>query len=256
MSRKKQIWIAALALPILFFQAIAADSQDDPAGAAQTLLKSANRDRAAHALAPLQWSPALASAAQQHAARMARENTLSHQFPDEPGLAQRAAQSGAHFSSVAENVAEGPSAESIHRQWMSSPPHRANLLDPHLDSVGIAVENRGGALFAVEDFSLRVAKLSLQEQELLVASQLRKRGLHMLDVGSDSRRSCALDNGYAGNHTPSFVLHYTTAELETLPDMLQQRIQSGKYHSAAVGACPGAGNSAFSDYRVAVLLYE
>ncbi len=62
---------------------------------------------------------------------MAAQNTLSHQLPGEPGMADRASQAGARFSSLAENVAEGPSAESIHRQWMNSPPHRANLLDPN-----------------------------------------------------------------------------------------------------------------------------
>ena len=69
-------------------------------------------------------------------------------------MADRASQAGARFSSLAENVAEGPSAEAIHREWMNSPPHRANLLDPQLDSVGIAVAERNGILFAVEDFSL------------------------------------------------------------------------------------------------------
>jgi len=36
---------------------------------------------------------------------------------------------------------------------MHSPPHRANLLDKDMDSVGIGVVERNGELFAVEDFS-------------------------------------------------------------------------------------------------------
>jgi hypothetical protein len=65
-----------------------------------------------------------------------------------------------------------------------------------------------------------------------------------------------LDNGYAGAHTPSFVLHYATADLQTLPDLLQQRIQTGKYHSTVVGACASDAKVGFSNYRIAVLLYE
>jgi hypothetical protein len=187
---------------------------------------------------------------------MAAQTTLSHQLPGEPGMAERAAQAGARFSSLAENIAEGPGAESLHRQWMNSPPHRANLLDPQLDSVGIAVAERNGILFAVEDFSLEARKLSVDEQEGIVGAKLRSRGLRLLSYPSDARRSCVLDNGYAGSHVPSFVLHYATADLETLPDLLEQRIQTGKYHSAVVGACPSDAKTGFSNYRIAVLLFE
>jgi hypothetical protein len=187
---------------------------------------------------------------------MAAENTLSHQLPGEPGMAERASHAGARFSSLAENVAEGPSAESLHQQWMKSPPHRANLLDPQLDSVGIAVAARGGVLFAVEDFSLAVGALSVDEQEGIIARKLKSRGLRILSSTSDARRSCVMDNGYAGSQVPSFVLHYGTADLQTFPDMLEQRIRSGKYHSAAVGACPGDAKSGFSNYRIAVLLFD
>lgn len=220
------------------------------------LLQLANRDRAARGLPPLKWSEALAEAAHQHAVRMAQQNALSHQFPGEPALADRASRAGARFSSLAENVALGPSAESIHQQWMYSPPHRANLLDPDLDSVGIAVEDRDGTLFAVEDFSATAGDLSIQEQERLVEKRLQTQRVHILDYTDDARRSCPLDNGYAGSHRPSFVIHYATADLETLPDMLVERIRTGKYHSAAVGACPSNGKFGFSSFRVVVLLFE
>jgi len=225
-------------------------------GLAQTLFESANHERTARGLAPLKWSSTLARAARQHALRMASRNTLSHQLPGEPGMADRASQAGARFSSLAENVAEGPSVEDIHKQWMNSQPHRANLLDAHLDSVGIAVATRDGVLFAVEDFSLAAGKLSDEEQEEIVNAKLRSRGLRLLSHTGDARRSCVMDNGYAGSHAPSFVLHYATTDLQTLPDLLKQRIHTGKYHSAVVGACPSDAKIGFSKYRIAVLLYE
>ncbi len=55
---------------------------------------------------------------------------------------------------------------------------------------------------------------------------------------------------------PSFVLHYATPDLETLPEMLVQRIGTGKYRSAVVGACPSDAKVGFSNYRIAVLLFE
>jgi hypothetical protein len=225
-------------------------------GPAQILFESANRERAAKGLGLLKWDPALAAAAHQHAQRMAEQNTLSHRLPGEPDMLARAKQAGAHFSSLAENVAEGPSAEEIHKQWMHSPPHRANLLDPQLNSIGIATANHGGILFAVEDFSLATLKLSVEEEEGIVEANLAASGLELLNYRADARRSCVMDNGYAGSHTPSFVLHYATPDLQTLPEILEQRIQTGKYHSAAVGACLSNAKLGFSSYRIAVLLFE
>lgn len=171
-------------------------------------------------------------------------------------MAERATRAGAHFSALAENVAEGPNAPDIHRQWMNSPPHRANLLDPQLDSVGIAVAEGRGVDFAVEDFSLAAEALSIAQQEGLVGAQIRARGLRLLNLTTDARRSCLLDQGYAGKREPSFVLHYATPDLQTLPDLLEQRIRTGKYHTAAVGACPSSARIGFSNYRIAVLLFE
>lgn len=243
------IWAGVL----LFFPARAHGRQSGPA---ESLFEAANRARVAQGLAPLKWSATLASAARGHAERMAARNTLSHRLPGEPGMADRATQAGARFSSLAENVAEGPSAESIQQQWMNSPPHRANLLDAQLDSVGIAVAEHNGVLFATEDFSLAAEMLNAEEQEGIVGAKLRARGLQLLSNTSDARRSCLLDNGYAGIHVPSFVLHYATADLQTLPDLLDERIKTGKYHSAVVGACPSDAKIGFSNYRIAVLLFE
>jgi hypothetical protein len=230
--------------------------QNGPDSSEQILFQSANRERATRGFSPLRWSASLAEAAQRHAVLLARRNALSHQFPGEPDLATRASHEGARFSTIAENVALGPSAERLHEQWMKSPPHRANLLDPQMNSVGIAIARRGETLFAVEDFAEIVGDLSLQEQEELVQKQLKSRGLRILDYTTDARRSCVLDNGYAGDHRPSFVLHYATPTLDNLPEMLVKRIESGRYHGAAVGACPSDAKFGFSSYRVAILLYE
>jgi uncharacterized protein YkwD len=103
------------------------------------LFDDANRERSTRGLPLLRWDAELAEAARLHALRMAQQNALSHQFAGEPELAPRLRQSGAHFSAAAENVAEGPTPARIHDGWMKSPGHRENLLDPQLNSLGIAV---------------------------------------------------------------------------------------------------------------------
>ncbi len=145
--------IAFLLFALLIFPPLTSRAQQKKTNAEQVLFESANRERAAHGSPPLKWDATLARAAHQHALRMAKQNSLAHQFPGEPDLPARAIQAGARFSALAENVAQGPSAANIHAQWMKSPHHRANLLDTELNSVGIAVTQRNGQLFAVEDFS-------------------------------------------------------------------------------------------------------
>ena len=238
------IVLAALILtPTLHAQSSAADS---------TLLNAANRDRAAAGLQPLKWDNALAEAAHQHALRMARANTLSHQLPGEPPMQDRARQAGARFSLIAENVAEGPNVAGLHTQWMNSPPHRANLLDPQLNAVGISVVQSGTMYFAVEDFSTAVASLSLEEQEQQISSQLSQLELHVSATG-DARKACASDRGPAGKSLT--VVRYETSDLSSLPEDVAQKAGSGKYHYANVGACEAGGSGAFARYRIAILLF-
>jgi len=245
----------ALLIASLSFLPGTAFAQRGQSGADQALFDSANRERVAQGLTPLKWDSALARAAHQHALRMAQQNSLSHQFSGEPDLTARATRAGARFSTIAENVAEGPNASDIQAQWMKSPPHRANLLDADLDSIGIAEAERNGMLFAVEDFSRAVPSLSLKEQEAPVSTLLETSGLRLLGATSDARRTCALDRGYVGKTKPLSVVRYETADVSEVPRDLEQKIESGRYHSAAVGACPSSGPSGFARYRLAILLY-
>jgi uncharacterized protein YkwD len=220
----------------------------------QTLLEAANRDRAAAGLHPLKWDSALATAAHQHALRMAQMNQLSHQFPGEPPMQDRARHAGARFSLIAENVAQGPTVSGLHTQWMNSPPHRANLLDPGLNSVGISVVQSGNMLFAVEDFSTAVPALSLDEQEQEVASQIERHDLKVETGSADARKTCEVDSGWAGPR-PSGFLRFETSDLSHLPDDVLRKVTSGKFHSASVGACHAGGTSEFASFRLAILLF-
>jgi uncharacterized protein YkwD len=121
--------------------------------AERELFAAVNQARRAQGSAPLRWDESLAAAARRHAEAMAKHGSAQHRFEGEPSLSARVKQAGVHFSWLAENVTQGPSPEFIHAQFMKSPPHRANILDRDMDSVGIGVVERGGQLFAVEDFS-------------------------------------------------------------------------------------------------------
>ena len=120
-------------------------AQKNASPAERQLFDPVNRERSAKGLPTLRWNPALADAARRHAQLLAENKSLSHQFSGEPSLPARATKAGVHFTTIAENVAEAPSAADIHSLWMHSPHHRANILDRDLDSIGIAVSQRNVA---------------------------------------------------------------------------------------------------------------
>jgi uncharacterized protein YkwD len=223
--------------------------------AEQYLFAAANEARANQGLAPLRFDPVLAEAALSHAREMASHNAISHQFDGEPELGVRAANVGAHFSEIAENVGEAPTSPIIHDLWMHSPHHRANLLDPNVDSIGIAIVSRNNQLYAVEDFASTVQTLTLNQQEKTVASVLAKTGLKVGQTTEDARQTCTMSTGYAGSRQPWFIMRYTASSLDAIPSQLKTKLSTGKYHQAVVGACPAQHTGSFTAYNIAVLLY-
>ena len=224
--------------------------------AEQYLFSAANAERAQMGVPPLTWDPTLYRAALQHAREMAARESISHQYAGEADLAERAEMAGVHFSVVAENVAEAPSAVIVHDAWMHSPDHRRNLLDEHVDRVAIAVLIRRGELYAVEDFDRGVEPLSFDEQERQVAGLLaRAPGLAITVNDPDARRTCSLSTGYAGERRPWFVMRFSAGELTELPDALKTRLASGRFHEVSVGACSSRATAPFTSYNIAVLLF-
>ena len=255
------------ALPALVAAQIAAQGSHAGSGnlqaQAEEILALANQARAQAGAGRLEWDQALAAAALQHCQRMAAEGPISHQYRGEPDVSARAAQAGAHFSVIEENVAIGPSADRIHEEWMESPGHRANLLSQDVDRVGIAVVAARGVLYAVADYSRGVEQLSATQVEARVAALIRVSGVTILRDPSLARQACATDEGMprseggmAGGEMPRFVMRWQDGDLSRLPQALAERLASGNYRQASVGSCPArVAQGAFSAYRVAVLLY-
>lgn len=222
--------------------------------AEQFLLTAANQERAALGIQPLRLDASLSHASALHAAQMADHEDISHQFTGEPNLEDRGANAGVRFSMIAENVGEAPTSIIIHNLWMNSPAHRANLLDPEVNTVGIAVIERDGEFYAVEDFANTVEPLTFAEQENTVARTLVRAGVPVADGTADARMTCAMQSGYVGAR-PASILRYTVSTLTDLPALLKARAGSGKYRQALVGACADTRKTAFTAYNIAVLLY-
>ncbi len=232
---------------------------DNLPGDAEQIFALANQARAAAGAGPLRWDPALAEAALAHCRRMVMEGPIAHRYGGEADVSGRAAQAGAHFSLIEENVAIGPSPEGIHDEWMHSQGHRENLLNPQVDRVGIAVVAARGVLYAVADYSRAVANLSPAEVEARVAALIRPSGISIVSDPRTARAACATDTGAPrtpNGALPRFVMRWQSGDMTRLPQQLIKQLEAGGYRAAAVGSCQAQDvEGSFTAYRVAVLLY-
>ncbi len=223
--------------------------------AEEYLLTSINSERAAAGLPAVKFDRSLQAAAHGHAMEMARTSTLSHRLEGESDLSTRGSSAGARFSRITENVAVGPSVVTMHGALMQSPHHRENILDDQVNSIGIAVVEVNGSLWAVEDFSHSVDRLSLDDQEHKVSDLLRGMQLDAAPT-AEARATCGLTAGYVGSR-PAFTMRYTTGDLSQLPEPLRVRMRNLAVKTAAVGACAaGSGAGSFASYNIAIVLYR
>jgi hypothetical protein len=259
-SRSGFVLVLALLAPAVMAHAGQSGRQPAIQPEAWQLVLLANQDRVAQGAGPLQWDPALAEAARQHCLRMAAEGPISHRYGGEPSVEQRAAQAGAHFSLIEENVAVASYVALVHRGWMESPGHRANLLNPKVDRVGIAVVASRGVLYAVADYEKAVQALTPPEVEAAVGGQIRKRGLKLYADPTAARAACAMDRGLPNSLSgpqAAFVMRWQDSDMTLLPKALLDRLASGDYREASIGSCPSQdAEASFTQYRVAVLLYR
>lgn len=113
----------------------------DPGGGneaaiARAVFDMANRERAERGLKPLQWDDELAERARAWSGEMSRRGRLQHQDLE----AMRQDVEG--YAGLGENVFRSTAAVpagTIHVGWMRSDGHRANLLRPAFDRLGVGV---------------------------------------------------------------------------------------------------------------------
>lgn len=223
--------------------------------AAEQLFALANQSRTQAGERPLVWDAALTAAALAHCRRMAVESALAHGYAGELALQERAHKAGAHFSVIEENIAQAASAAEIHAAWMTSPPHRKNLLNEEVDRVGIAVVATHGMLFAVADYAQGSEALTTAEIERRVAGQIAVSGVRAEGGSALARAACTMDRGMPRGLDSGFVMRWEDVDLSRVPETLTAKLASGNFHHALVGSCPAHNRQGgFTLYRVAVIL--
>ena len=198
----------------------------------QDLLQLANQSRQRAGAPSLVLDTGLTAAARSHAQAMLEAHQLSHQFSGEPTLVQRlAASSSLQLEQAAENVALDYSAQGGHEHLMLSPPHRANLLNPAYNTVGLGVVRSGDRLYIVQDFARALPAYSADEVKDRIAaavSQARRQAsrnvLFRHDLQNADDAACSMAHADKLGTLPVrqlaqrfTVLTYTTLHPETLP---------------------------------------
>jgi uncharacterized protein YkwD len=88
---------------------------------------------------PLAYSPALQAAAENHAQYLSRTGNFSHTGAGGSDVQTRVRRAGYQACIVAENIARGQSEiRGVLADWMTSPGHRANILNPQVTQYGFA----------------------------------------------------------------------------------------------------------------------
>lgn len=91
------------------------------------------------AAAPLAWNSRLADAGSAHAADMAVNNYFSHLGRDGRIFSQRIDAAGYAWAAAGENIAAGQhSVDQVVAEWLASPGHCANIMEPDFTEIGVA----------------------------------------------------------------------------------------------------------------------
>lgn len=101
---------------------------------------------------PLAWDDALARSAAKHAIDMENQNYFNHISKNGRSIGDRAEEFGYDWYQISENIAFGQrSINQVVDEWMKSPEHCANIMDPEKKHMGVAKKGN----YWVQDFGSR-----------------------------------------------------------------------------------------------------
>ncbi len=158
----RSVSAACLACVILANPAAAQTSNID--NLRKLALQLVNKSRAGQKLPPLKLEQKLNQPAQFHADDMLKRNYYAHSSPEGQTVAGRfEAAGGSRWLLMAENIAKCDGCappltkdyvRQMHKGWMESPGHRANILHKGLNTFGFGMAaGQDGRLYAVQTFA-------------------------------------------------------------------------------------------------------
>lgn len=123
-----------------------------------TILLLVNQERSRRGLNTLAYSEALEAQAEQYACEMISYDFFAHENPVTGStLPDRALEFGYDYQIIGENLAAGqPTPDRAMDDWMNSPGHAANILQPSFVELGIGIRTGGEyGVYWVQEFGRR-----------------------------------------------------------------------------------------------------
>jgi uncharacterized protein YkwD len=245
--------LTALSCAATVGSALSARPSPGPADPAERrLLELLNAERSARDLPEVRWNPSLADLARGHAADLVRSGELSHlSTGDGATYANRLAGAELRALAAAENLARGRGADHAHAGLMDSPGHRAAILNPELEEVGIGVARPagGGTLYVVQDFATFMPGFSDREAGEALVAALEEAWLQAggprpeEDTGLSGKLAAAvvemvvadsIDSGLVRAPGPAWVFAYTATDPAVLPAGVRARAGKIRRYGVAV----------------------
>lgn len=137
----------------------------DGPGAEQLMVDLVNAERRGAGLSPLTVNAELAAVARRFSQEMMRRGVVAHTLEGAGNVEDRVRGAGIAFVEVAENLARSGDVEDAHRGLMNSPGHRANILHPRVEEIGVGIMKQNDDLFITQLF-LRAPPPFVREEAL------------------------------------------------------------------------------------------
>lgn len=107
------------------------------------MIEKVNNERQKIGLKTLSFNASLMQIGRNHSADMFTRGYFSHYSSEGDSVAQRAERVGYIYLVIGENLAYAPNLELAHNGLMNSPGHRANILSPDFNKIGIGIMDGG-----------------------------------------------------------------------------------------------------------------
>ena len=251
LRRRSLIALCCVFGAALSLTSIARPQETSMAPDERRLFSLINQERFKEGLAPLELDERLARAARKHSRVMVQNDSLSHQFEGEESLQLRLSDEHVRCDHDGENIALDSDVAVAHNMLMQSPPHRANILSPQFNAVGIGIIKSDDLIYITEDFAHvlpdysepqadAVAQQAIAEyeksQRVPVSTrrplpQLRQMACHMaLDDKLDSKKASEIPG-------VTSAVAWNASDLQKLPPSLKKLLEQPLSSGYSLGVC-------------------
>ncbi|MUK90716.1 LysM peptidoglycan-binding domain-containing protein [Ornithinibacillus sp. L9] len=114
------------------------DTASSPSSFEEQVAQLVNQERSKNGLSPLQHRADIKNVAEKKAMDLINSNYFSHNSPNYGSPFDMLRTFGISYRTAGENIAKGQKTpEEVMNAWMNSSGHRANILKPEFDSIGV-----------------------------------------------------------------------------------------------------------------------